>query len=90
MNREMYGFVRFSKVRDVGKLLKAVNVVYFGNYRVRATIARFDRSVVVEGNSVKEDAVVVKTIDRGGVEGKKQAGEGGNTMVNGVRGVGKK
>jgi len=29
---ENYGFVRYSKVRDVGKLLKAVNVVCFGNF----------------------------------------------------------
>ena len=29
---EVYGFVTFSKVRDVGKLLKAVNAVWFGNF----------------------------------------------------------
>jgi hypothetical protein len=45
VNGEMYGFVIFSKVKDVDKLLKAVNVVCFGNFRVRAKVARFDRSV---------------------------------------------
>lgn len=42
---EYYGFVKFSQVRDVGKLLKAVNAVWFGNFRVNARLARFDRSV---------------------------------------------
>jgi len=31
--------VHYSKVRDVGKLLKAVNDVCFGNLRVRARVA---------------------------------------------------
>jgi len=39
---EVYGFVKFSNVRDVHKLLKAVNVVWFGNWRVQARVARFD------------------------------------------------
>ena len=46
---EFFGFVRFSKVRDVGKLLKAVNAVTFGNYRIQAKVARFDRSANVYG-----------------------------------------
>jgi len=29
---ELYGFVRFSNIRDVSKLLKAVNAVCFGNF----------------------------------------------------------
>lgn len=36
VNGERYGFVRFANVRNVSKLLKAVNEVYFGNFRVRA------------------------------------------------------
>ena len=38
-----YGFVRFSNVRDVDKLLRAVNNVYFGHMRVKAS----DRKSVV-------------------------------------------
>jgi hypothetical protein len=41
---EPYGFVKFSNVRDVSKLTKALNAVYFGQYRVRASLARFDRT----------------------------------------------
>ncbi|AES78899.1 hypothetical protein MTR_7g050780 [Medicago truncatula] len=50
---EMYGFVRFSKVRDVGKLLHAVNAVCFGSFRIRVRVARFDRSGEFEGYSAK-------------------------------------
>ncbi|MCH84567.1 sulfate transporter, partial [Trifolium medium] len=39
-----YGFVSFSKVRDVTKLLKAINNVSFGNLRIWAKVARFDRA----------------------------------------------
>jgi len=46
---ELYGFVRFLKVRDVGKLLNAVNVVCFGNFSVRAKVAHFDRSTALVG-----------------------------------------
>jgi hypothetical protein len=41
-----YGFVRFSNVRDISKLNKALNVVSFGDFRVRARVARFDRNIV--------------------------------------------
>lgn len=40
---EVYGFVCYAKVQDVDKLLKAVNNVCFGQYCVRAVLARFDR-----------------------------------------------
>ncbi|PNX83588.1 RNA recognition motif [Trifolium pratense] len=40
---EPYGFVRFSNVKNVPKLTKALNDVWFGNYRVRASVALFDR-----------------------------------------------
>jgi hypothetical protein len=42
-----YGFVRFSNVRDVTKLAKALNAVCFGDFRVRARVARFDRNNAV-------------------------------------------
>jgi hypothetical protein len=41
-----YGFVRFSNVRDISKLNKALNAVSFGDFRVRARVARFDRNLV--------------------------------------------
>ncbi|MCH96565.1 RNA recognition motif, partial [Trifolium medium] len=41
---EPYGFVRFSNVRDVTKLMRALNAVFFGHYRVRARVASFDRN----------------------------------------------
>ncbi|GAU35790.1 hypothetical protein TSUD_56670 [Trifolium subterraneum] len=46
-----YGFVKFSNVRDVNKLSKALNAVYFGHFRVRARVARFDRNVATEERS---------------------------------------
>lgn len=73
MNGEVYGFVRFSKVRDVGKLLRAVNAVCFGSFRVQAKIARFDRGVNGEPNGEKNgDGVVGKpdvVVNRDGTEG---------------------
>ncbi|MCI37318.1 RNA recognition motif, partial [Trifolium medium] len=36
MSGEPYGFVRFSNVKDVNKLLKALNAVCFGQFRIRA------------------------------------------------------
>jgi len=41
---ERYGFVRYSNVRDVGKLLKAVNAVCFGNFHIKAKVANFDKA----------------------------------------------
>ncbi|KEH16293.1 hypothetical protein MTR_0242s0010, partial [Medicago truncatula] len=58
VNGELYGFVHFSKVWDVGKLLHAVNAVCFGSYRVRAKLARFDRGGEVEGSRVNVDEKV--------------------------------
>ncbi|PNX70113.1 RNA recognition motif, partial [Trifolium pratense] len=40
---EPYGFVRFSNVKNVPKLTKALNDVWFGHYRVRASVALFNR-----------------------------------------------
>jgi len=83
---ELYGFVRFSKDRDVGKLLKAVNVVCFGNFRVRAKVARFDRSTVHVGKGELDE----KGDGGRGVKGKKgeqknmereKEGLGGNVVV---------
>ena len=91
-NGEVYGFVRFSKVRDVGKLLKVVNVVCFGNYRIRAIIARFDRSVRIEGK-LDRDGAEVREVGKSsgggsGVVVKKKVGDEGKIVVS--RGEGRK
>jgi hypothetical protein len=44
VNGEAYGFVRFSNVRDVDKLLRAVNDVHFGHLRVKASLAQFHKT----------------------------------------------
>jgi hypothetical protein len=41
---EPYGFVKFSNVRDVTKMTKALNAVWFGQFRVRASVAKFERN----------------------------------------------
>lgn len=101
VNGEVYGFVRFSKVRDVGKLLKAVNAVYFGSFRVKAKVARFDRSadlVVRRENDVEgaggrgeEDAKGDRnSVTKGegcSVKGK-GVGEGEKSVRQGVHGAG--
>ena len=74
MNGDVYGFVRYSKVRDVDKLLKALNNVYFGQYHVCTKLARFDK----RGPKVGE-AVRVREGEGGWVEGK--------VIVDGGRGV---
>jgi hypothetical protein len=50
-----YGFVRFSNVRDISKLTKALNAVCFGDFCVRARVARFDRNVVPFEEKVRAD-----------------------------------
>lgn len=50
---EVYGFVKFSNVRDVDKLLKALNSVWFGNLRVQAKVARFDKAAAKEEVNVR-------------------------------------
>jgi hypothetical protein len=58
-----YGFVRFSNVRDISKLSKALNAVCFGEFRVRASVARFDRNDVPLGDNAR---VGVEKADGGG------------------------
>jgi hypothetical protein len=51
---QKYGFVRFSKVKDVSKLLLAINDIHFGQFRIWARVARFDKPRVgVEGKGHK-------------------------------------
>jgi len=41
---KLLGFVKFLKVRDVGKLNKVLNDASFQDHRLFANVARFDRS----------------------------------------------
>lgn len=40
---QVFGFARFSKVRDVDKLKKALNNIYIRDFSLFFNIARFDR-----------------------------------------------
>jgi hypothetical protein len=71
MHGRPYGFVKFSNVRDVPKLEKALNAVCFGQFRVRASVARFDRAareLVLQDNcsDKKETINTVVGIPAGG------------------------
>ena len=65
-----FGFVKFVKVRDVAKLNKALNNVYFGDLRLFANVAKFDRFVKEEERM--ED--VVGREQRWSSEGEKNIG----------------
>jgi hypothetical protein len=41
---EPYGFVKFSNVRDITKMTKGLNAVWFGQFRVRASVGKFDHN----------------------------------------------
>ncbi|KAK2421773.1 heterogeneous nuclear ribonucleoprotein A0 [Trifolium repens] len=43
---QKYGFVRFSNVKNVSKLLIAINDIHFGQFRIWARVARFDKPPV--------------------------------------------
>ncbi|PNX71916.1 hypothetical protein L195_g027802, partial [Trifolium pratense] len=38
-----YGFVKYFNVKNVSKMTKALNNVWFGNFRVKASVAMFER-----------------------------------------------
>ncbi|CAJ2657379.1 unnamed protein product [Trifolium pratense] len=40
-----YGFVKYFNVKNVSKMTNALNNVWFGNFRVKASVAMFDRNV---------------------------------------------
>lgn len=66
----IYGFVRFANVRDSDKLLRALNNVTIGQFRVWAKVARFDRKPLeVTGKRV------VKVIGEEGVTLQRVAGK---------------
>ena len=65
VNGGVFGFVRYGNVRDVDNLLKALNNVWFGDWRVVAKVASFDRlgnkylGVGVKGGGgIKKESVV--------------------------------
>jgi len=80
VNGGVFGFVRYGNVKDVDKLLKAVNNVWFGDWRVVAKASSFDRfgNKRVEG---KERGEGEKSI-----RGDKKI-EGDNRKVGGGNGV---
>ena len=60
---EVYGFVRYSNVHDVCKLLKVVNSISFGNFNIVAKVARFDKAAAreIEKGRVGEGGAVEVT-----------------------------
>jgi len=62
VNGDVYDFGQYYKVRDVDKLLKVVNNVFFGQYRVHAILDRFDKSVSKKMVSVR--VMVVRLRER--------------------------
>jgi len=75
VKEEHYGFVRISNVRDVGKLLKAVNSFCFGNFLIKARVARFVKAAMLD---------VVRELDKdgGSTVGKKGAGKDGGVELS--------
>jgi len=66
---QVYGFVRFSNVKNAVKLSRALNNILFGHLKVCACEARYDRFAVNDNKLVvisrvkgrKEEAVVGKS-----------------------------
>jgi hypothetical protein len=62
VNGGVFGFVRYCKVKDVDKLLHALNNVWFGDWKVVAKVSSFDRDGInrkgvsnrVEGEKILE------------------------------------
>jgi len=50
VNGGAFGFVRYGKVKDVEKLLKALNNVWFGDWKVVAKVASFVKSINYRGD----------------------------------------
>lgn len=56
---EMCDYMTFFKVRDVTNLLDALNDVCFGQCRIQAKVARFDKFSSKEGRRVNEEKGVM-------------------------------
>ena len=75
VNGGVFGFVRHGNVKDNDKLLKAVNNVWFGDWRVVAKVATFDRF----GN--KKEAGRERGEGVKNIEGEKRKDGGGRGYV---------
>jgi len=88
---EVYGFVKYSNVCDVCKLLKAVNSVCFENFKIVAKVARLDKAAAGEvekglegvGGAVEVSKELVRVRD--GV--RRVVGEGKTKLVGGKKGM---
>jgi hypothetical protein len=60
---EPYGFVKVSNVKDVTKMTKALNVVWFGHFRVRASVAKFERTDTGAGRRPEDGQAGMPDID---------------------------
>jgi hypothetical protein len=98
-NGEHYGFVHYSNVRDVCKLLKAVNVVCFGHFQIKAKVATFDKSEATEvervGEGVGGGELVCKVLEKAEgvaktIEGVKKVSLGNEMEADTVEGDGDK
>jgi len=91
VNGGVFGFVRYANVEDIEKLLKSLNNVRFGDWKVVAKVASFDRfgnsRTVVrdhgEGEKIKRGVNIQEGEKR--IEGEKSKVGGGN-MDEGVSG----
>jgi len=75
-----YGFVLFINVKDVAKLQKALNNVYFGQNKVWANVARFDRFGEVKKELLQGLEDGRKSEKMGGKNKLKNSVDGGKKM----------
>ena len=54
VNGAVFGFVRYAKVKDIEKLLKVVNNVWFGECKMVAKVSSFDRYGNKQGEGGKQ------------------------------------
>ena len=85
VNGGVFGFVRYGNVKDFDKLLKALNNVWFGDWRVVAKVASFDRlGNKNHGEGVKGESDNKKVLDVGGEGVKNHVRRGKYTEVDNV------
>ena len=89
VNGAVFGFVRYSKVKDVDKLLKAVNNVWLGDYKVVAKVSTYDRNGNKRGDG-KDRGEGGKNSDgeKRRIEGEKRYEGEKREVVGQARGVG--
>ena len=87
VNGGVFGFVRYGKVKDVEKLLKALNNVWFGDCRVVAKVASFDRfGNKKHGVGVKGEGDIKKEFDLGREGDKRKMGRGIHIEGDNIKG----